>query len=46
MSADKAYSSYANLRLVERKARHLTLDFKAGSTDKGKCEIWNKMYTV
>jgi transposase len=44
VSADKAYSSYANLRLVENKNAVPYIDFKAGSTDKSKCEIWNKMF--
>jgi transposase len=44
VSADKAYSSYANLRLVDKKKAVPYIDFKDGSTDTGKCEIWNKMY--
>jgi transposase len=44
VSADKAYSSYANLRLVEGKHAAPYIDFKEGSTDKSKCEVWNRMY--
>jgi transposase len=44
VSADKAYSSYANLRLVENKKATAYIDFKAGSTDKGRCEVWNRMF--
>jgi len=44
VSADKAYSSYANLRLVDMKGAVPYIDFKEGSTDTGKCEIWNRMY--
>lgn len=44
VSADKAYSSYANMRLVDKKGAVPYIEFKDGSTDTGKCEIWNKMY--
>jgi transposase len=44
VSADKAYSSYANLRLVDKQGAVPYIDFKEGSTDTGGCEIWNKMY--
>lgn len=44
VSADKAYSSYANMRLVENKGAVPFIDFKAGSVGTGKCEIWNKMF--
>ena len=44
VSADKAYSSYANLRLVDNKNATAFIDFKEGSVGTGKCEIWNKMY--
>lgn len=44
VSADKAYSSYANMRVVEAKKAVPYIDFKFGSTDTGKCEIWNKMW--
>lgn len=44
VSADKAYSSYAAMRLVDMKGAVPYIDFKAGSTDTGKCKIWNTMY--
>ena len=44
VSADKAYSSYANMRLAENKCIVPYIDFKAGSVGTGKCEIWNKMF--
>ena len=44
VSADKAYSSYANMRLVERAGGVPYIDFKDGSTGTGKCEIWNRMF--
>ena len=44
VSADKAYSSFANMRLVDNKKAVPYIDFKDGSTDKGKCEIWNRMF--
>ena len=44
VSADKAYSSFANMRLVDNKGAVPFIDFKVNSTDKGKCEIWNKMF--
>jgi transposase len=44
VSADKAYSSYANMRLVDNKGAVPYIDFKSNATDKGKCEVWNKMY--
>src|SRR5262249_52261239 len=44
VSADKAYSGYSTHRLVDSKNATPYIEFKAGSTDKGKCEIWNKMY--
>ena len=44
VSADKAYSSYANMWLVENKQAVPYIDFKEGSTDTGKCKIWNKMF--
>jgi transposase len=44
VSADKAYSSYANMRIVDKKGAVPYIEFKDGSTDTGKCEIWNKMY--
>jgi transposase len=44
VSADKAYSSYANHRLVENKGAVAYIDFKAGSVGTSKCAIWNKMY--
>ena len=44
VSADKAYSSYANMRLAENKCIVPYIDFKAGSVGTSKCEIWNKMF--
>ena len=44
VSADKAYSSFANMRLVDNKGAVPYIDFKSNATDKGKCEIWNKMF--
>jgi transposase len=44
VSADKAYSSYAAMRVVENKGAVPYIDFKEGSTDTGKCKIWNKMF--
>jgi transposase len=44
VSADAAYSSYANHRLVDNKGAVPYIDFKEGSTDTGKCAIWNKMF--
>jgi|SRR5689334_3634842 len=44
ISADKAYSSYAAMRVVEIKGAVPYIDFKEGSTDTGKCKIWNKMF--
>jgi transposase len=44
VSADKAYSSYANMRLVEAKGAVPYIDFKVNASDKGKCEVWNRMY--
>jgi transposase len=44
VSADKAYSSRPNLRLVENKGATAYIDFKEGSVGTSKCEIWNRMY--
>ena len=44
VSADKAYSSYANHRLVDNKGATAFIEFKAGSVGTGKCAIWNKMF--
>src|SRR5207253_1242681 len=41
VSADKAYSSYAAMRLVDNKGALPFIDFKAGSTGRSKCAIWN-----
>jgi transposase/predicted nucleic acid-binding Zn finger protein len=43
-SADKAYSSYANHRLVDNKKATAFIEFKEGSVGTSKCEIWNKMF--
>jgi transposase len=44
VSADKAYSNYANMRVVEAKGAVPYIDFKVNANDKGKCEVWNRMY--
>jgi transposase len=44
VSADKAYLSKANLRLVDNKGAVPYIEFKSNSTENKKCEIWNKMY--
>ena len=44
VSADKAYSSYANMRLVDNKGAVPYIDFKVNATDKGKCDVWNRMF--
>jgi hypothetical protein len=44
VSADKAYSSYANFRLVEGKGATAYIDFKSDSVGTGKCEVWNRMF--
>jgi transposase len=44
ISADKAYSSYANMRVTEAVGAVPYIDFKAGSVGTGKCEVWNRMY--
>ena len=44
VSADKAYSNYAALRLVDRIGASPYIDFKSNATDTGKCEIWNKTW--
>jgi transposase len=44
VSADKAYSSYANHRLVAYKGATPFIDFKENSVGTSKCEVWNRMY--
>jgi transposase len=44
ISADKAYSSYANMRVTEAVGAVPYIDFKTNANDKGKCEVWNRMY--
>ncbi|HYX71222.1 MAG TPA: transposase, partial [Nitrososphaera sp.] len=44
VSADKAYSNYASMRLTESKGAVPYIDFKVNATDTGKCEVWNRMY--
>jgi transposase len=44
ISADKAYSNYANMRVTEAVGAVPYIDFKVNATDKGKCEVWNRMY--
>ena len=46
VSADKAYSSYANMRLVDRHGAVPYIDFKEGATDTGNCEIWKRCTTI
>jgi transposase len=44
VSADKAYSTYANMQVVENKGAVPYIDFKENANDKGKCKVWNKMF--
>jgi transposase len=44
VSADKAYLSNPNLRLVDSKGAVPYIEFKSNSTEKGNSEIWSKMY--
>jgi transposase len=44
VSADKAYSNYANMRVTEAVGAVPYIDFKVNANDKGKCEVWNRMY--
>src|SRR6266404_1241433 len=44
VSADKAYSSYANMRLVENKGAVPYIDFKSNASGKSKCEVWNRTF--
>lgn len=44
VSADKAYSSYANTRLVTNKGAVPYIDFKSNASGKSKCEVWNQMF--
>jgi transposase len=44
VSADKAYSNYANMRVTEAVGAVPYIDFKVNASDKGKCEVWNRMY--
>lgn len=44
VSADKAYSSYANHRLVAYKGAEPFIDFKAGAVGTTKCQVWNRMF--
>jgi transposase/predicted nucleic acid-binding Zn finger protein len=44
VSADKAYSSYANHRLVAYKDATPFIDFKEGSVGTSKCQVWNRMF--
>jgi len=44
VSADKAYSSYANMRVVENKGATPYIDFKVNASGDSKCEVWNRMY--
>jgi transposase len=44
VSADKAYSSRPNLRLVSSKGALPYIDFKDGSVGNSKCDVWNKVF--
>jgi transposase len=44
VSADKAYSSYANMRVVENKGAVPYIDFKSNASGKSKCEVWNRTF--
>jgi transposase len=44
VSADKAYSSHANHRLVANKGAIPFIDFKSNASDTGKCAVWNRMF--
>jgi transposase len=44
VSADKAYSSYANHRFVAYKGATPFIDFKEGPVGTSKCEVWNRMF--
>jgi transposase len=44
VSADKAYSSHANLRLVENLGATPYIDFKSNASGKSRCKVWNKVY--
>jgi transposase len=44
VSADKAYSSHANHRLVAYKGATPFIEFKEGSVGTTKCQVWNRMF--
>lgn len=44
ISADKAYSSRANLRLVEKHGGTPYIAFKDNARGDSKCKVWNKMF--
>jgi transposase len=44
VSADKAYSSRANLRLVKKYGGRPYIAFKENSNGNSKCKIWNAMF--
>ena len=44
VSADKGYSSKANLTVVERKGAHPYIDFKKNTKPSGRIDIWHRMF--
>lgn len=44
VSADKAYSNYANMRVADNKGITPYIDFKSNASGKSRCAVWNKMY--
>jgi len=44
VSADKAYSSQGNLKLVERHGGRPYIAFKDNARGDGKCKVWNRIY--
>lgn len=44
VSADKAYSSRANLKLVEKHGGRPYIAFKDNARGDGKCKVWNKVF--
>ena len=44
VSADKAYSNRANLRVVESRGAHAYIDFRKNAKPSGKVDVWHRMY--
>lgn len=44
VSADKAYSNYANITMVTNFGATPYIDFKSNASGNGRCKVWNKMY--